>query len=185
MGYAFKMFNKDLTCNRGKGIFQYTVGDWIEEPEANCARNGFHCAENPLDCLTYYPDWENSVCYLVEIGGDIDEDGYDTKISCTRIRLVKELTQDEFIEQAAAYVMQHPEAPDNYLIAEEEGKPGRYPFIFVRGKHPKAKGNLGDTIVVLHEYEHTKAIWAAGVHEIDGNVNKPDTFYDAWGTEVP
>ena len=24
--------------------------------KANCRANGFHCAENPLDCLSYYPD---------------------------------------------------------------------------------------------------------------------------------
>ena len=45
--YAYKMFNKDLTCTKGRGRFQYTPGEWIEEPEANCVKNGFHCAKNP------------------------------------------------------------------------------------------------------------------------------------------
>lgn len=184
MEFAFKMFNKDLTCTKGNGTYQYSVGEWIEEEKANCVKNGFHCAQNPLDCLTYYPDWENSVCYLVEIGGDIDEDDRDTKISCTRIRLVKELTMDQFIEQAIIYVLQHPEAPNNSLIGVEEGRQGRYPFIFARGKHPKAKGYLGNTIVLLKEEEKSKKINAAGAYEIDGRVYKADTFYDVWGREV-
>ena len=90
--YAYKMFNKDLTCTRGRGRFQYTLGEWIEEPEANCVKNGFHCAKNPLDCLSYYPRWDDSQCWIVEIAGDIDEDSIDSKVSCTRIRLIKRLT---------------------------------------------------------------------------------------------
>ena len=70
----YSMFNKDLTCTLGKGKYQYKPGDWIEEPEANCVKNGFHCAKNPLDCLSYYSSWDNSQCWIVEIGGDIDED---------------------------------------------------------------------------------------------------------------
>lgn len=184
MRFAFKMFNRDLTCTSGKGKYQYTVGEWHEEPEANCARNGFHCAENPLDCLSYYPDWKSSVCYLVEIGGDIDEDSIDTKISCTRIRLVKELTEDQFIEQAIVYMIQHPEAPVSCLVGKEEGRQGRYPFIFARGKHPKAKGYIGDTIILLQEEAASKKITAAGAFEIDGEIYQADRYYDVLGREA-
>ena len=51
--------------------------------QANCRKNGFHCAENPMDCLDYYSDWKNSVYYEVDAAGDIDEDEIDSKISCT------------------------------------------------------------------------------------------------------
>ena len=46
---AYKGFDKDLSCTAGGNRFQYELGTWNEETEANCARNGFHCAENPLD----------------------------------------------------------------------------------------------------------------------------------------
>lgn len=84
---AYKGFEKDLVC-RG---YQFTKDKVHETDQANCRENGFHCAENPLDCLYYYRDWKNSVYYLVEASGDLDEDGADTKISCTRLRLLKEL----------------------------------------------------------------------------------------------
>lgn len=184
MRFAYKMFNKDLTCTSGRGKYQYTEGEWFEEPEANCAKNGFHCAENPLDCLSYYPDWKNSVCYLVEVGGDVDEDNVDSKISCTKIRLVKRLTTDQFIEQAIVYTIQHPETSRHSLIADEEGYPGRYPFVFARGKYPRAKGRIGDTIVLLEEETNSKQIIRAGTYEIDGRAYKEDTFYNVEGCEA-
>lgn len=84
---AYKGFNKDLTCTMGHGRFQYKENEWMEEPEANCVRNGFHCCYNPLDCLSYYRDFSKSAYYVVNADGDIHEDGSDTKIACTRIKL--------------------------------------------------------------------------------------------------
>lgn len=57
---AYKGFNKDLTCTMGNGCFQYRENEWMEEPEANCVRNGFHCCYNPLDCLSYYCNFNES-----------------------------------------------------------------------------------------------------------------------------
>ena len=67
--YAYKGFEPDLSC-RG---YRFVMGKNVT-PEANCASNGFHCAENPLDCLSYYGDMNRSIYCLVQPGGDIDED---------------------------------------------------------------------------------------------------------------
>ena len=45
---AIKAFNSDLCATLGKGVMQYEPGKTYKESEAKCARNGFHCAENPL-----------------------------------------------------------------------------------------------------------------------------------------
>lgn len=58
---AYKGFQKDLKC-RGFQFQEYGIN---ETEKANCRQNGFHCAENPLDCLCYYPNWKNSVYYIV------------------------------------------------------------------------------------------------------------------------
>ena len=50
---AYKGFNKDLTCTKGKGVFQYEPGKKYVEEKAKCARTGFHAATNPLDVLSY------------------------------------------------------------------------------------------------------------------------------------
>lgn len=72
--YAYKGFEPDLSC-RG---YRFVMGKNVT-PEANCASNGFHCAENPLDCLTYYSDMDRSIYCLVQPGGDIDEDDRDSR----------------------------------------------------------------------------------------------------------
>ena len=81
---AYKGFQKDLKC-RGFQFQEYGIN---ETEKANCRQNGFHCAENPLDCLCYYPNWKNSAYYIVDASGDLDEDGEDSKISCTKMRLI-------------------------------------------------------------------------------------------------
>lgn len=180
MEYAFKMFNEDLTCTLGKGKFQYEEGKWFEEPEANCVKNGFHCAKNPLDCLSYY-SWNSSVCYLVEIAGDIDEDANNSKISCTKIRLRRKLTLEEFVLEACRYILRHPLMPDNTRVESERAAAGNDHFCIARGKDPRAKGKLGDLIAILQEKENSREIQQAGVFEIDGINLLPDTWYNVQG----
>lgn len=125
--YAYKGFHKNLTCTMGKGTYQYEVNKWYEEKEANCVKNGFHCCENPLDCLTYYPLNGDNRFFLVEAAGDINESGTD-KISCTKIRLLKELTPVDIAVHAARYMFRHPakesekKRKENYKKIREEHK---------------------------------------------------------------
>lgn len=101
--YAYKGFEPDLSC-RG---YRFVMGKNIT-PEANCASNGFHCAEDPLDCLTYYSDMDRSIYCLVQPGGDIDEDDRDSKIACTELTILRQLTRKEFFLHALAYMVDHP-----------------------------------------------------------------------------
>lgn len=57
---AYKGFHPGLVCRD----YQFQMGLNVTA-EANCAENGFHCAENPLDCLNYYSDIRQSEYYLV------------------------------------------------------------------------------------------------------------------------
>lgn len=153
---AYKAFNKDLSCTSNGNRFQYQLGVWNEEAEANCVQNGFHCAENPLDCLTYYPDWDNTRYFEVEAAGDIDEDARDSKISCTRMMLVQELDMEAFLKAAVIYIRKYPfwkygchsrkiQAVKNNGIAVREGG------LIVRGQNPKAIAASGALIVLIKE----------------------------------
>lgn len=93
MKIAYKAFRPDLTCQAGGNTYQYQLQKWNEIKEAKCRETGFHCAEDPLDCLSYYPVWEQAVYYMVAADGDIDEDACDSKIACTRLRLLKKMTK--------------------------------------------------------------------------------------------
>lgn len=182
MVLAYKGFEQDLSCTSGGNRFQYALGRWNEEPEANCGRNGFHCAENPLDCLRYYPEWKKSVYYLVAAGGDIDEDEVDSKISCTRLRLIKQLDLEGFVAHSLNYIWNHPFREDNSKVQKEKGEVlASDGFVIVRGKTPKAKGQMGDVLGLIKEERGNKRAKRVGIYVVDGKTILPDTWYNIYG----
>ena len=103
---AYKGFLPGLIC-RG---YQFQMGLNVTE-KANCAQNGFHCAENPLDCLNYYSDVNQAEYYIVDAGGDLDEDSIDSKIACTELNVLRKLEADKLILHGLAYMVDHPQLP--------------------------------------------------------------------------
>jgi len=175
---AYKAFNKDLTC-RGYQFDEHIIN--ITD-KANCVRNGFHCAENPLDCLKYYPDWNSSVYYIVNAGGDIDEDGIDSKISCTELTLIKKLDVSGFIWECLEYMYKHPSRKCGRVYRERadisEG------FAIVRGKKPIVKGRSGTVFGIAKEYNLSSEIFLANIIVIDGKNFLHDVWYDITGSTV-
>ena len=97
---AFKGFNKDLTC-RG---FQYEEGKEFETERAECCEEGFHACEYPLDCFAYYNP-ANSVFHEVELDGDMDQNGGDTKICATKIKIGARLSIAGLVKAAIDFTM--------------------------------------------------------------------------------
>lgn len=180
MRIAYKAFDPDLSCTSGGNRYQYQTGIWNEEPQANCRKDGFHCAENPLDCLTYYRDWKKAVFYLVLADGDMDEDDSDSKISCTRIKLVKRLNLYEFIAHSLRYMYLHPHIKNNWHVkdGQAEAVDG---FAVVRGKRPAAKGKPGDILGLVRESADSRKVLEIGLHMVDGIHVMPDTWYGVEG----
>ena len=183
MMIAYKAFAPDLSCTVGEHRFQYQKGIWNEEPAADCAVRGFHCAENPLDCLTYYSCWKDAVYYLVLAAGDINEDAMDSRISCTRLKLVKQLSLEEFVLQSLHFLMQHPKRKPNGRIRWECGE-AHGGFALVRGKNPRARGSLGDVLGFAREDARGRTIEEAGVFCVDGKQILPGIWYDVKGVAI-
>jgi hypothetical protein len=142
--YVYKMFNKGLVC-RG-----YKFKEGLNECDhATCVREGFHAAENPLDCLSYYPDFDNSECWLCYADGDIHEDGTDSKISCTRLEILRRLEKHEFVVEAVTYMLEHSKRPHNALIKRDEAKTDRNGIAIVIGKEPRAKAMVNGAVIAL------------------------------------
>ena len=95
---AYKGFHQGLICRD----YQFSMGLNVTE-KANCRANGFHCAANPFDCLSHYPDTAHSEYYLVNAGGDMDEDNIDSKISCTELTILRRLDVEQLILHGLAY----------------------------------------------------------------------------------
>ena len=173
---AFKGFHKNLTCLG----FQFREDMVNRTEEANCAQNGFHCAENPLDCFSYYPNWRNSVYYEVDATGDLDEDAVDSKISCTEMRLVRRLSLEQMLFEAAVYMVEHPKRRCNFRVSKETGT-ARNGFAVVRGKNPRAAGKEGEFLLILKEEQDSPEIEEIALLKIDGKRYHSDEFYDVYG----
>lgn len=154
---AFKGFTKDLTCIRGEGIFQYEPGVLYTAEKSKCVSTGFHCTENPLECLDWYALGEGNRYFIVEAGGSIDEDGRDAKISCTQIRLVEELSIPALVYHAMVYMVKHPlrtwEKTGHMLEVKkdvaEANKKGA--IAIARGECPKVRGSAGAILGLVVE----------------------------------
>lgn len=164
---AYKGFQPGLIC-RG---YQFVMG-LNTTAEANCAHNGFHCAENPLDCLTYYSDMAQAEYYLVNAGGDVDEDGYDSKISCTELTIIKKLGREEFFLHALAYMVDHPGRKWNRHVQRDAGR-AESGFAIVRGTDPAASGEKGDILAFAKEAPDGGKIVQAAIVRVDGKKSRP------------
>lgn len=169
---AYKGFRRGLVCLG----YQFTMGLNVTD-QANCHANGFHCAANPLDCLSYYPDMDHSEYCLVDAGGDIDEDGEDSKIACTHLNILKKLTRKEFFLHVLAYMVDHPELEWNGRVRREVGEASSG-FVVVRGFDPVACGKKGDILALAQESPRTGEIVQIGLTEVDGNRIRPDRWYN-------
>ena len=154
-----KAFTPRLTAIRGAGEDQYKPGKNITE-KAKCANTGFHLCEDPLDCLDYY-DWDGkNQFWAVAAGGDIDEDGHGTRISCTEIALIRRITEEEFLLLHANYVMWHPAGH----LDQNRG-----PF-HIAYKGAPISGKLEDWLCSINGFDCVIA-------QVDGIKVFPDTRY--------
>ena len=170
---AYKAFKLGLICLG----HQFVMGK-NTTTQANCRKNGYHCAENPLDCLTYYPNMEQSEYYLVNAGGDLDEDGTDSKISCTELTILTKLSREDFFLHALAYMVDHPYRKWHPKVQNSYGNACQG-YAMVRGKNPLACGSLGDILAFAREEAAENKIVQVTLACVDGQKVLPGQWYDA------
>ena len=117
---AFKGFNKDLTC-RG---YQYEEGKEFHTERAECCDTGFHACEYPLDCFGYY-DPAHSVYHEVELSGEMDKSGDNTKVCATDIKIGARLSIAGLVKMAIDFTMSK--------VNKEAGSDERYGFASATG----------------------------------------------------
>ena len=168
---AYKGFKPGLVCLG----YQFVMGKNVTD-KANCRQNGFHCAENPLDCLVHYPDMDGSDYYVVNAGGDMDEDDIDSKISCTELTILKKLTREEFFLHCLAYMANRPEREWCSLVRKDQGE-ARRGYAVVRGHDPVARGKLGDILAFAKEDAAGRRIEQIALARVDGEKVLPGVWY--------
>lgn len=169
---AYKGFNPGLTCRD----YQFHMGLNVTD-QANCAQNGFHCAEDPLDCLRYYSDMGRSEYYLVRPGGDIDEDDVDSKIACTELTIIKKLEREEFFLHALAYMVDHPGRKESRIVKRDRAK-AQGGYVVVRGVDPLACGKRGDILAFAREATKSGKVEQIALIRVDGRKIRSGVWYD-------
>lgn len=156
---AYKGFTAELTARLGSGIYQFREGETAEKESSKTARCGFHCTENPFECLSYYPLGEGNRYFQVAAEGSIDEDD-EERIACTRLTLLKELTIKELAGYGMMYMIQHPARKkwqQDYLLCqirqEEAHGTASGAIAIARGKHPVVSGTAGSILGLIVEPE--------------------------------
>lgn len=178
---AYKGFTKDITAIMGNGTYQFQPGETVKTETSKTMRTGFHCCENPFECLAYYPLGGANRYFQVEISGSIDEDEGE-RIACTEMTLLKELSLKEFAGYGMMYMVQHPlrtgwkqkrkciEVTDEVVDNAQAGE-----IVIVRGHKPMVKGAAGSILGLILEPTPGQ-ILAAKVFE-SGRDAKADTLY--------
>ena len=170
MRIAYKAFEPGFICRgvRFRGVGQKNVTE-----AANCAKNGWHCAENPADCLSYYPDIHRAVYCLVAVNGDTDEDATDSKISCTELTILRQLSLPDYFLHILVWMAKHP--CERICRMRAGVAAARNGYAIVRGKNPCAKGAAGDILAMAKE-DADGEIEQIAVHVVDG-VRIPENQY--------
>lgn len=161
MRLAYKAFAPGLIC---RGVAFKPIGEVNVTDAANCARNGWHCAEDPADCLRYYPDFQNSVYTIVNVGGDVDEDSVDSKISCTELTILRVLEPVDYLLHILMYMAKHPKK-ECFAVKRGRGKACNG-YVVVRGRQPFAMGKDGDILAMAREENgriEQIAVYRAGI----------------------
>lgn len=157
---AYKGFNKQLRSvlgNNREETCQFQIGKTLKEESCKTAHNGFHCCENPFECLTYYAMNGQNRFFKVEAAGNIDEDGLE-RIACTEITILEELTPLKFAMEGMRYIIEHPDRAKweqqhgTVSVKKDEAYAEAENCIAIaRGKNPKVKGPKGSILGLIVE----------------------------------
>ena len=149
---AFKGFNKDLTC-RG---YQYEEGKEFHTERAECCDTGFHACEYPLDCFGYYAP-AHSVYHEVELSGEMDKSGDNTKVCATDIKIGARLSIAGLVKMAIDFTMSK--------VNKEAGSDERHGFASATGY--KGASSVSDPTGVAVAWGHeARAKGCKGAHLI-------------------
>lgn len=178
---VYKATNADMTCHMGAGTFRYHLGIPAKADASRCGNTGLHACEYVLDCLTYYSLGGGHRFFEAEASGDIAEDGVNTRISCTELTLVRELSNRDIAREAMQYIVKHPRREGwqhrslrASVAAEEAEAKDKDGIAIARGLQPRVKGCAGAHLGWIKETPG--GIRAARLLTVGGPI-KPDTWY--------
>lgn len=177
---AYKGISPDMTArlgNRDGEIFK--VGCTYTVKQSKTARNGYHCCENPAQCLGYY-DLRSDRFFKVEAAGSIDEDDAE-RIACTKLTILEELDVKGFFCACIKYIVAHPDRKEwewsgkGVEIARTSAKAST--IAIARGEDPRAMILEKDGFIGLIVEDANGRLVAAKTVRIDNRSYHTGTWY--------
>lgn len=177
---AFKGVSPDGSNRLGQGKIVYKVGKTYKTDKSKTVNSGFHCCENPFECLSYYTLGEDRF-FMVEAGGSIDEDE-DERIACTELKVLKELSIVSFMVYGMTYIINHSNREkweQHYKgVTVAKNKAHNELIAIARGVDPVASAEEGGCIgLIIEEPDYSSMIRKACAHKVDGEEILPGVFY--------
>ena len=174
---AYKGFTKEMSAILGNGTYYFELGKKAVTEKSKTVSCGFHCCENPFECLSYYRFDGNNRFFMVEVEGDIDEDG-DERIAGTEITPLKELSDKEFALAGMKYIIEHPARMNwqqNYSevkVCKDKADYKEARIVIVRGEDPEVITYIGQIVGMIKE--KSGIITAAKLFEVK---EKPGRYH--------
>lgn len=155
---AYKGFTGNMWSKLGdhkKKNCSFKIGETKIVPKSKTATEGFHCCENPFECLAYYSFDGNNRFFLVDAAGDVDEDENE-RIACTKITLLEELTPIRFAMEGLIYIINHPQrekwqqSHENVQVKKDKAEAnGAGQIAVARGENPQVRGPEGSILGLI------------------------------------
>lgn len=158
---AYKGFNQNIVSVMGNGKKEcctFEIGKTYIETECKTVRNGFHCCENPFECLSYYSMDGKNRFFKVEAAGNIDEDESE-RIACTEITLLEELKPLQLAAEGMKYMVEHPDRArwqqnrGTVVVNPDEATAINNGIAIARGRNPRVRGPEGSILGLIVEDE--------------------------------
>lgn len=177
---AYKGISPDMTARLGNHDGEiFKVGCTYTVKQSKTARNGYHCCENPVQCLRYY-DLKSDRFFMVEAAGSIDEDDAE-RIACTKLTILRELDIKDFFAACMKYIICHPERSEwewsgkGVEIARSSAKAAV--IAIARGEDPRAMIGENEGYIGLIKEDSNGVLLSAQAIRIDGRSKYPQTWY--------
>lgn len=177
---AYKGISPDMTARLGNHDGEiFKVGCTYTVKKSKTARNGYHCCENPAQCLGYY-DLRSDRFFKVEAAGSIDEDDSE-RIACTKLTILEELDVKGFFCACIKYIVAHPDrkkwewSGKGVEIARSSAKAST--IAIARGEDPRAMITEKGGFVGLIMEDANGRLVAAKTARIDNRNYHTGTWY--------
>ena len=199
----YKGFNKNLQCRD----FQYEIGkEYNMDGDIKCCENGFHACENPFDTFSYYePNGNSRFCEVECSGKESHEEDSDSKAAFSHIKIVAEIGIAGIIKAGVKFILDKVDWKNSKQSEKERSAAtntgncsaatntgdwsssnvsGKDSIAISVGTHARAKGSIGDWLVLADRDPETYKVRNMRCVLVDGKDIKEDTWYSLDGDSI-